>query len=428
MISLLLALTLSAGDVPDVRWPAFLGQGAPNVDPAQVPLEWSPESVAWQLQTPGYGQSSPVVWGDTAYLTAVEGPNKETNVLFAVDLAAGKLAWRHDAETSMTHKNDVYVSRAAPTPVADADGVYAFFESGDLVAADHAGKVRWTRSLSEDYGKYAGRFMLGGSPTQTDAAVIVLADDEAGGYLIALDKDSGANLWKTDRAGRTAWSSPVVVPFAGKQVVLVSAAGSIDGYDAATGAQYFHDTSVGGNTVATPVTFGDGRFLVGAAPGRRGENTEEAAKSNGAYRLVADDGAIGVKRDWTAQKASPSFGSPIVHDGLAYWVNRVGVVTCLDADTGEQKFEQRLPESIWATPLGVGDRVYFFGKDGTTTVLDADGRFDVLATNRLWTAEEKDDEGGRGGGNFGGRTQYGVAVAGDRLLVRTGDVLYCVRP
>jgi hypothetical protein len=128
----------------------------------------------------------------------------------------------------------------------------------------------------------------------------------------------------------------------------------------------------------------------------------------------------------------------MVHSSEAYWVNRAGVVSCLDAATGKTYYEQRSPESVWATPLGVGNRVYLFGKNGTTTVIATGPEWRTLATNRLWDpdevqidpdigANEDTEEKRRGAAMFAGRVQYGVAAVPGSLLIRTGDVLYCVR-
>jgi outer membrane protein assembly factor BamB len=183
----------------DPAWPGFLGAGRSEIDPTTIPLVWSPEkNMAWKAALPGHGQSSPVVWRGQVYLTAVEGAEKETCHVVAVNLADGSIAWQHTFASSGRVKNSLYVSRAAPTPVADEQGIVAFFESGDVVALSHDGHVRWQRSLSADYGKFKNKFGLAASPVQTDRAVILLVDDEGPSYLAALDKRDGSVLWKTD--------------------------------------------------------------------------------------------------------------------------------------------------------------------------------------------------------------------------------------
>jgi outer membrane protein assembly factor BamB len=160
-----------------------------------------------------------------------------------------------------------------------------------------------------------------------------------------------------------------------------------------------------------------------------------ARKSNLAMQIELVDGQPRPKVLWSTEQASPSFGSPIVHAGYAYWVNRSGVVYCFDAQTGEPCYTERIKQSCWATPLGIGDRLYFFGKDGVTTVLAAGPKFEVLAENTLWEAAPPADPAlPRPGppqraseGAMGGPTLYGVAAVDGSLLIRTGEKLYCLR-
>ncbi len=418
----LLGLLAADGD----NWPAFLGAGAPQPPADSLPLTWSPESnIAWTAQLPGQGQSSPVVWDGKVYVTTIEGANKEASHVVALDLKTGKELWRHTLKTSFPVEVSVYVSQAAPTPVVDSSGVIAFFEAGDLVALDHAGQVRWQRSLSKEFGQFKNRFGLAGSLAQDENAIYVLVDDEGPSYLMAIAKKTGETLWKKDREPRVSWSSPMLVRVGDKMQLVVSSAGAVDAYAPADGEVLWTKSDVGGNTVCTPLDDGEGRILIGASPGERSQYANMAPKSNIALQL-SNSGEP--KTLWTAPRgAMASFASPVIHQGCAYWVTRAGVVFCLDAKTGEQLYSDRIADSCWATPLGVGDRIYFFGRGGKTTVLAAGPAFKELAVNSLWSADAPAASGQQGGGNFGGRTLYaGVAVNGS-LLLREGEKLHCVR-
>jgi outer membrane protein assembly factor BamB len=279
--------------------------------------------------------------------------------------------------------------------------------------------------LSKEFGKFENRFCIGASPAQNLDAVFILVDHDGPSYLIAINKADGQDIWKKDRTSRISWSSPALLPIGGKQHLVVSSTGTIDGYDPTTGELLWSKDDVGGNTAPTPTSGGDGLVLIGASPGPRGESTEVASKSN--FLLAVADEGEGYKASevWKAGKAMSSFGSPIMYKGFGYWVNRAGVVFCFDMASGEQKFAERLDESCWATPVGIGDRVYFFGRTGKTTVIQAGPEFKKLATNTLWTSDDEEGSGGRP--QFGGLTQYGIAVVDNALLVRTGQVLYCVK-
>ncbi len=439
MLSSLLFITASFfADQP--TWPAFLGVGASEIDPATIPLKWSPtENVVWDASLPGHGQSSPVIWGEKVFVTTVEGDNKETCHTLCLSLKDGAILWDHQHASTAPDPNSVYISRAAPTPVVDKDHVFVFFECGDLIALTHDGKEVWTKSLSKEYSRFINKFGLSSSPVQTESSVIVLIDDEGPSYLVAFNKTDGRILWKTDRTSRTSWSSPAIIPINGQPQVIVSSAGSVDGYDPSNGKQLWTFSEVGGNTATTPLQVGKDQFLIAASPGRSGENAEGAKKSNALLKVTPEGDSWKVEKIWTAAEATPSWASPLVHQGFAYWVNRVGVVYCIDAATGEQKYAQRTKQSCWATPLPLGDRIYFFGKDGVTTVLAAGPEFKELAANELWPADTPPTDNGapkpdetsaerkQASAMFSGPTQYGVAAVSGSLLIRVGSHVYCVR-
>lgn len=421
-------------------WPTFLGVGAAEIDPDSIPLTWSPEKgIVWDASLPGHGQSSPVIRGDRVFVTTVEGDNKETCHTVCLSLNDGAVIWHHRHASTAPDPNSVYISRAAPTPVVDGEHVFAFFECGDLIALSHEGKEVWTKSLSAEFGRFVNKFGLSSSPVQTDSSVIVLIDDEGPSYLVAFNKADGSVLWKTERTSRTSWSSPVILPVDGRSQIIVSSAGSVDGYDPVTGKQLWTFTDVGGNTGTTPLPAGPDQFLIAASPGRSGENSEGAKKSNALMKVTREGDGWHVEKVWISPEATPSWASPIVHQGHAYWVNRVGVVYCIDVATGEQKYAQRTKQSCWATPLPLGDRIYFFGKDGVTTVLAAGPEFKELAINELWPADTPPTDNGtpkpdetsaerqQSSAMFSGPTQYGVAAVSGSLLIRVGSHVFCVR-
>jgi outer membrane protein assembly factor BamB len=434
-------LTLSVfGAETSANWPGFLGGGEVPLKADALPLTWSPtENIAWQAALPGHGQSSPVIWNGKVFVTAVEGPMKDTYHVLAFDLADGRALWKHSLESSDKVKESYFVSRAAPTPVTDGRAIYAVFESGDVIALSLDSMELWRRSLSKDYGKFQNEFGLGASPVQTDEAIIWLADHDGPSYLIALSKQDGRTLWKTDRSPRRSWASPALVKIAGQPQVVCSSSGSVDGYDPDTGKLLWSYDEVAGNTAATPLGFADGRFLVGASPGNEGgARVEGAKKSNLAMSIAVADGKPIPEVLWRTEEVTPTFASPKVYAGHAYWINRVGVVYCFDAQTGEQRYAERVKQSCWATPIGAGDRLYLFGKDGITTVLAVGPQFKILAENQLWdpasikpdpakAAAEDTEERRRAAAMFSGRVQYGVAAAANSFVIRTGDVLFCVR-
>lgn len=468
LLTTILLTALCGADIPP-HWPAFQGVGASPLDATTIPLTWSPTTnVAWKCTLPGRGQSSPVIWGDLAFVTAIDGTMKERCRVAAIRLDDGQIAWQQELAATQQIRSNYFQSRSAPTPTVDAERVYVFFETGELAAFTHDGKQVWKRSLTADYGEFEGTIGIAASPVQTADSLILLVDHEGPSYLASIDKRTGETRWQTERTSRVSWATPALVTVGDRQQIVCSSAGTIDGYDVETGKELWTFDGVGGNRHSTPLPIGPGRFLVGASPGMHGEKELEARKSNFAMQIDAAATGFQPKVLWSSDKAMPSFGSPVVHQGHAYWVNKVGVVYCFDAQTGEQRYAQRIKQSCWVTPVGIGDRLYCFGKDGVTTVLATGPEFKVLAENSLWdgaseTPQRTDDSESHGSGSAagggsrrgrpmtkaaggsstesagqtnppapGGRMfadpiQYGVAAVNGSLLIRTGEVVYCVR-
>jgi outer membrane protein assembly factor BamB len=383
-------LVMSIVSAPPEAWPAFLGQGASSIDPGTIPVTWSPtENIAWQAKLPGKGQSSPVIWGGRVFVTSIEGSMKEKCHLVALSLDNGEELWRQTFPSTQTVRSTYTQSRAAPTPVVDAQRVYAFFETGGVVATSHDGKVLWQRALTDDYGAFESTIGLASSPILFEDTLVILIDHEGPSYLLGLDAQTGVTRWKTERTSRSSYSSPSLVPIAGSKQVVCSSSGSVDGYDPKSGELLWtYDEEIGGNRTGAPLPIGDGMFAVGASPGMHNEREAEARKSNFVMRVEQVDGKFVPRIVWRTEEAMPAYNSPMVYGGFAYWVNRAGVVYCYDAATGKNLYTKRSNGVCWITPVGIGNRIYLFGKDGMTTVLAVGPEYQVLSENMLWDPEK----------------------------------------
>jgi outer membrane protein assembly factor BamB len=459
MIPLLLLTMngLSAGPTVDT-WPAFRGDGTSRTT-ANVPVTWSPkEAVAWKVPTAGYGQSSPVVWKGTVFLTSVEGNEKETLIVSSFDGYGGKQRWSKTFPASQKGKNNPMMSRAAGTPVVDAEGVYAFFESGDVLALGHNGDLRWQRSLVKEYGEIKNNHGAGSSLIQTADAVIALVDNQASSYLIAVRKADGTNLWKADRPSRNSWTSPVLNTGSGRPVVVVSSGGAVTSYDATDGKKLWEFDGLKGNTIASPTTAND-LVVMAAGDDRMKPDQAVSSASNCCVRLTTKDGQPGYEMVWKAKKVLGATASPVVVDDFAYYVDKAGLLHCVDMKTGDIKYSERLENQVWATPIATGSLLYCFGKDGVTTVVKTGPTFEKVSSNRLWSAEDFEARkaeakkkspapmGGPPGGtrpsggppgvppaeaesmrySAVGDVVYGVAAVDGAFYVRTGTELFCIR-
>lgn len=380
------------------NWPGFRGNGDSQTDARRLPLRWSAtKNIAWQIELPGYGQSSPVVWRDRIFLTAVQGANKEKLFALSFDLKTGRRLWQRESAATFTQKDEDIVSKAAPTPVVDDQRVYFFFESGDLLAFDHNGKLRWQRKLAAEYGGYQAKFGMGSSLTQTEKMAFVLIVHSGASFLLAVDKQTGQNVWKTAVKPGEIYTTPLVINVNGQKHLIVSLNGSVTAFNANTGQIVWAVEGIKGNGIPSPSLAAQEKLVVIGSL-EKGHNF--AIKLGGTGDITASHVA------WRAEGATANFASPLVHRGRVYFVNNVGVAYCLDAATGAEKWRQRIGGESWASPLAAGDRIYFFTNEGVTTIVKASDQYEELAKNTLLTERV-----------------YGVAAVNAALLLRGGRTL-----
>lgn len=369
------------GELSPSVWTEFRNGGS-SISSGPLPLTWSPENgIAWQKELPGYGQSSPVIFNGRVFVTSVVGPMKDECQIVCLDLKTGEQVWEWKKDASSLAASNYMASRAAPTPLVDANGVYAFFESGDFVAINPDGSLKWSRSLTDEFGKFDNNHGLGSSPTQTTELVIVNIEHKGPSYLLAVDKQTGETRWKADRPSGSSWTSPIVFQQEGKEQVIVSSGGSVSGYSTIDGKQLWSFDGISGNSVPSPTVAGP-YLYVGARIPEFG-SAEEASQSNLCLRL---DSSENPQKEvlWRAKKAVCDYASPVIHGDCVYYLNNVGVLYCVDSLTGETQYTERLGTTCWATPVVSGENVYFFGKDGKTVVIKSGPVFSKVATNLLW--------------------------------------------
>lgn len=394
--SLLLATSVLS-QAQQRSWPGFRGSGNSLSTASNLPLQWSDEeNIAWSVDLEGYGQSSPVIWESHVYVTSAQGEEKDTMRVDCFDLQSGKLLWHKTLAATQKVKKNKYVSFAAPTPVVDDNHVYAFFESGDIIAIDHSGETQWTRSLTKDYGDFLGNHGVGSSTALSSTGLIILIDHSGPGYLLCLDPKTGKNVWKIDREKRVSWSSPIVVKNNNSETILISSNGIAEAYDAANGKQLWkHNQEIEGNTVASPTATGE-LVIIGSS----------AKDQSRAIHLTNG------KTAWIAEDSASSFGSPLVYQDLVYFVNRSGIAFCNDLKTGKLNWSLRLPTSTWASPISCGNHLYFFSNNGETTILQAGNATEPIKLGS--TAIKTDDR------------IYGVAAVDHHLVFRMETRVVCV--
>ena len=384
--------------VAAAAWPGFRGRGSGEAGFSDLPVSWSDDqNLAWRISLPGYGQSAPVTWGSQVFVTSVEGPEKESLLISAHDLATGEVRWRRRFTASQTAENSEMVSRGAPTPAVDRERVYAYWESGDLVALDHQGETLWSRSLTEEYGEFEGNHGVASSPVLVEDMVVIQVTHEGPSYFLAVDQASGENRWKTERPSKVSWTTPWVLTEDNGPRLITSGGGSVAALDGRTGEVLWSFEGIEKNHIPSALVDGD-RVVVASS-----ESGNNLALRRGSSGDIGQDRIV-----WRSEGVSSGFGSPILQGDCVLYVNKAGVVTCVDRRNGESRWQQRIAGPCWASPIAAGGKVFFFSQKGKTTVLDpgAEGA-EIVAENEL---------------TIDG-TVYGVAAAPAALLIRSGAEL-----
>jgi len=400
-----LAAPASAAEPPDSErfWPQWRGPLCTGAAPhARPPLEWSEtKNVRFKVEVPGLGSSSPVVWRDLVIVTtatpvtkalprpaatpkpegfnhpAVSAPGSaQAFEVLAYQRADGRLRWRRTVREEFphegTHKDGTFASGSA---VTDGERIYAFFGSRGLYALDMEGRIVWQKDLGDMTVKMG--FGEGASPAVFAGRLVVTWDHDGDSFLAAFDARTGRELWRTPREEQTTWATPLVVP-GGKPQVVTAASNRVRAYDLGNGALLWDAAGLTPNTIPTPV-HGDG--LVYLTAGFRG-NALMAVK----LAEAKGDLATGTAIAWRYDKDTPYVPSPLLYRGGLYFLKgNSGILTRLDAKTGEKHFTERVAtlENVYASPVAADGRVYIFDRAGAAAVLEAGPTLKVLAVNTL---------------------------------------------
>ncbi len=409
------------------QWRGPLANGvAPRGNP---PLNWDENTnIKWKVKIPGHSTASPVVWGDRIFLvTAVETDrtidldakltepkgqfkiarpkNYYQFIVMAIDRATGQTLWQQMAKEEVPHEgHHPDGSFASASPTTDGQQLYVSFGSRGVYCYDLAGHQKWNRDL----GKMTILFTFGegASPVVHGDSVIVNWDHQKGSFIICLDKHTGETRWKVDRDETTTWATPLVVEHAGRTQVIVHGGKRVRGYDLKTGELIWACGGQAPAAIPTPVTNGE---LVYAMTGYMG-NSLYAIPLDSEGDITKLDDKIAWKRK---EPGTPYVPSPLLYGDLLYFTasNR-GMLSCLDAKTGEVFFDRKRLEgiqNIYASPVAAQDRIYFTGREGTTAVVKRGRELEILATNKL------DD-----------RFDASAAIEGNEIILRGNEYLYCI--
>lgn len=388
-------LVIAAGNAGSAAdWPQFRGPSGTAVSPETgLPTTFAPDKgLRWKAALPGRGLSCPVVVNGRVYITCSSGPKDDRLHVLAFDAGTGAKLWHRQLAATGSTACHPKTCMAAPTPVADATGVYALFATGDVAAFDRDGNLRWYRSLVEDYPAITNQIGMAASPVLANGKLIVPMDNAGESFLAALDPATGKNVWKVERPRDINWTTPVVRPAGKGADVLFQAGKEVAVYDADTGEK--RPAIPASGTIPSP-TLADDLLL---ASGRGG--------------LVAFRFADGKPAEaWKSAKLAGGTASPLVYQGRVYAANSSGLVICADAKTGNVLWQERVDGPFSASPVAADGKLFVLNEKGKLTVLklDSDDGTEVLGTG------EMKEEG-----------LATPAISGGAIFLRGDKTLFCV--
>ena len=408
-----LSIALIAAHVRADDWPAWRGPAGDGVTgDRDLPVKWSTtENVAWKVALPGPGNSTPIIWGERVFLTGATDGGAARGV-YCFDRANGQLLWRRDtpfAGKEPTHETNPY---ASASPTTDGAAVYAWLGSAGVVAHDFDGQQLW----QADLGMFEHIWGNAASPVLHGELLILSAGPGPRSMLVALDKRTGTQVWKTeltDARGakpdvwKGSWSTPVLSTPAGdgaKPQLVLGVPGYVAGFDPSSGKEIWRCRGLT-DLVYTNAHVGDGHIVGmsgygGSAIGLRAPNADERGDLTETHRL------------WLHEKNPQRIGSGIITGGHLYIINEPGVAQCIELKTGRETWSKRASGATWSSlVLTGGGLLYGLDMTGHAVIFrPTPERFEPLHENDL-----------------DGRTTRASIVPSDgQLFIRTYGHLWCI--
>jgi len=438
----LLAAVLVTGPVasgmpPPDSWPGFRGPDMNGLaGDARLATSWSTtENVAWSIEVPGRGWSSPIVWNDIVYVTSAinSKPFKQASpgiygndyvaelqaqglsmdeimkrvqardnenasesgdvryMVYAFDAATGRIRWEHEAHKGLPfggrHRKNTFASE---TPVTDGERLYVSFGQnvGLFCYSLEDGTLLWTRTwppqpIYLDFGTAS-------SPVVHDGRIYLVQDSQEQSFLTAVDAKTGEELWRRPRQlsnamMKSSWATPFVWEHAQRTEIVTIGQGFVISYD--TDGQELWRLGRVSHSSPSPLSIGGLLYLGTGAQNGDARRPFFAIKPGASGDItLAGDATSNAFVAWMHPRASGYTPSPLIHDGRIYLVHDTGILTVLRAESGEEIYKARLGgigHTFSASPIAAGNRIYFVDEEGVTIVLEAGDEYKEVAKNDL---------------------------------------------
>ena len=389
----------------EMNWPQWRGPFATGIAPAgDPPVEWNESmNVKWKVEIPGKGHATPIIWGDQIILLSAvqsdkkvetEEPDEDqsqnqwmspTNtdyihefVVLSVDRNNGKIRWQTTVREELPHSHThEFGSWASNSPVTDGVNIYAYFGSHGLYCLDNEGKIVWER----DFGQMEKvmSFGEGSSPILHEDKLIVLRDHQGQSVLYVLNKKTGKDIWKIERDEASTWATPFLVEYNGQTQIITNATKKIRSYDLVNGEVVWECSGMTRNVIPSPVSANGMVYLIS---GFRGSALLAVDLSKAKGDITNSDAIA-----WRYDINTPYTPSPVLMDDKIYFLKvNNGYLSCLDVKDGKELYSAEKLEGIrnvFASLVGVKDRIYVTGANGTFSVVKQGADFEVMSQNKL---------------------------------------------
>jgi outer membrane protein assembly factor BamB len=393
----------SAADIESgADWPRFRGAQGTGHGTGTLPQKWDESAVRWVADLPVQGHSSPIVWGDHIFLTGatMAGGGTQRRVV-CLDRQSGKVLWNEVAVTGEGEQLHKMNSWATPSCVTDGERVIAFFGVGGLHCFTVDGKRSWELNL----GSFDGSWGVGGSPIIHGDLVIQNCDATGDSFLVAVNKKTGKEVWRTDRRAKPkgGWSTPVLIQSDGRDELLLNGEFGVQAYDPTSGEATWFCKSFNGRGTPSPVAGNGLVYVISGKPG------DVYAVKPGGKGDVTDSRMI-----WhTIRKGGRDLPSPILVGNSLFVMSMSGIGSVYDAATGEEIWKSRIGGNFSSSPVAVDNLIYACAEDGTVSVIRGDKDFELLSQNSI---------GAKAGEVF----RSSMAISRSELLIRSDKRLFCV--
>ncbi len=400
------------------NWPNWRGPSGDGISTEKgIPTTWSAtENIDWKVEIPGNGHSSPIVWGNKVFLTSSLN-KKNKRILLCLDRHSGQTIWQRDVVQSPPETIHQLNSRASGTPATDGRQIYTAFmrAEGDRVIAPNVGSERLitpgkiivaaydldgVQKWKTNVGDFISAHGFNTCPVLFEDLVIINGDHDGDAYLVALNRQSGKERWRTRRENKTrSYATPIIREIGGRTQMILSGSLCVASYDPHNGKRHWIVDGPTEQFVASMVYNGEYVFVTAGYP----ERHILAIRPDGSGNVTDTHVA------WRTNRGAAYVPSPIFEGPYLLVVADSGIASCFNAKTGKRHWMERLPGGHSPSTVSADGLVYFTSDRGVTTIVRPGKMFNIIARNEL---EEQ--------------ISASPAISQGQIFLRTHQHLYCI--